>query len=391
MLRLLFCSSLLALVLLPASSRAQSRLPIVPPAEAGMSASKLAGIDGVVEEAIKAGQLPGAVVLVLREGKIVWRKAYGNRRQQPARQAMTVDTVFDLASLTKPIVTATSIMLLLEQGKLQVKDPLYRHLPQFKEGKQRQVTIEHLLLHTSGLVPDNSLRDYQSGKDEAMRRLLQLQPRTIPGERFRYSDVGFMLLGIIVENVSGERLDVFARKHIFQALGMKDTTYNPGKDLVARSAPTEKRQGKWLQGEVHDPRAHLLGGVAGHAGLFSSADDLAVFCQMLLDGGQLQGKRILAPATVRLLTSPRKVPGGLRSLGWDVDTRYSSNRGQLFSTDGFGHTGFTGTSIWVDRPSRTAVIFLSNRVHPDGKGNVIRLRHQVATIVASSLQAPARK
>jgi CubicO group peptidase (beta-lactamase class C family) len=379
--------ALVAFFLVPSFVAAQSVIfPRAAPAEADMSAAKLAGIDRVIHEAIERKQLPGAVVLVLRRGKIVFHKAYGQREHGPKGHMMTEDTVFDLASLTKPVVTATCIMLLLEQGLLRLGDPVSQHVPEFND-KQRKITIRHLLLHTSGLIADNSLKDYQEGKEKAWQNILRLQPVVEPGEKFRYSDMNFILLGKVVENVSGETLDVFARKNIFTPLGMKDTTYNPGAELAARAAPTEKKQGKWLQGEVHDPRANLLGGVAGHAGLFSSAGDLAVFCQMLLDGGKFGDKRILGAETVRLLTKAQPVPGGLRTPGWDVDTSYSANRGELFGTEGFGHTGFTGTSLWLDPPSGTAVIFLSNRVHPDGKGNVTRLRNQVATIVAASIES----
>jgi CubicO group peptidase (beta-lactamase class C family) len=375
-----------AFFLLPAAALAQApALPRAAAAEVGMSAARLAGIDRVVNEAIERKQMPGAVVLVLRHGKIVFHKAYGQRG--PKGHMMTEDTVFDLASLTKPVVTATCIMLLLEQGRLRLGDAVSLHVPGFNDDKQRKITIRHLLLHTSGLIPDNALKDYQEGKVKAWQNILRLQPLAEPGETFRYSDMNFILLGKIVENISGDTLDGFAHKNIFEPLGMKDTGYQPGAKLAERAAPTEKRNGKWLQGEVHDPRAHLLGGVAGHAGLFSSAGDLALFCQMLLDGGKLRDQRFLSPLAVRLLTKAQPVPGGLRALGWDVDTSFSSNRGELFGTEGFGHTGFTGTSLWLDPPSGTAVIFLSNRVHPDGKGNVTRVRNQVATIVAGSIES----
>ncbi len=348
-------------------------------------AAKLQQIDGVVAEAIEQGRLPGAVVLVVHQGKIVFRKAYGLRSKQPAEVRMTVDTVFDLASLTKPIATATSIMVLVEQGKFRLSDRVARHLEDFGQGGKERITVEQLLLHTSGLIADNPVGDYKDGRKKALERMCRLQPLTEPGVKFLYSDVNFILLGELVERISGESLDVFARKHVFEPLGMRETTFRPEKALAERAAPTEKRDGRWMRGEVHDPRAYLLGGVAGHAGLFSTADDLAVFAQMILNQGSYAGQRILRPATVRLMTTPRPVPGGLRALGWDVRTRFSSNRGDGFSADSFGHTGFTGTSIWIDPSSQTAVIFLSNRVHPDGKGQINRLRGRVASLVAAGI------
>ena len=301
---------------------------------------------------------------------------------------MTVDTLFDLASLTKPLATATSVMILLEQGKLKLLDRVARHLPDFGQNGKDAITIEHLLLHTSGLLADNPLEDYRDGRKKALERIYRLRPRAEPGQQFLYSDVGFIVLGELVERLSGEALDVFARKHIFAPLGLRETTFRPGKRLAERAAPTQKRGEHWMRGEVHDPRAYLLGGVAGHAGLFSTADEVAIFAQMILKGGSYGGQRILKPETVRLMTTPRPIPGGQRALGWDVRTRFSSNRGEGFSKHGFGHTGFTGTSIWIDPDNQMAVIFLSNRVHPDGKGQINRLRGRVASLAAASILKP---
>ncbi len=351
-----------------------------------------ARIDEVVNQALKRGDCPGAVVLVAHKGQVVYRKAFGLRAKQPAETPMTLDTIFDLASLTKPIATASSILLLVEQGKLSVTDRVAKHLPEFAAHGKEKITVEQLLLHTSGLLADNPVADYRDGRAKALERICQLPTQNEPGSRFVYSDVNYIVLGELVEKLGGMPLDQFAAKHIFTPLGMKETGYRPAEKLRERCAPTEKRDGKWLVGEVHDPRAALLGGVAGHAGLFGSADDLAVFAQMLLDGGSYKGTRVLAPATVKLLTTPRPVPlaggkSGLRTYGWDVQTPYSANRGELFSaTRSFGHTGFTGTSLWIDPDSQTVVVFLSNRVHPEGKGNVTRVRGQVATIAARAVQ-----
>jgi uncharacterized protein YbbC (DUF1343 family)/CubicO group peptidase (beta-lactamase class C family) len=372
-----------------AGAETSTRLPAAKPAEVGLDAAKLDQIDAAVQSSIDKGQLPGAVVVVVRQGKIVFRKAYGLRAKQPAEVRMTVDTVFDLASLTKPIATAPSVMMLLEQGKLKLSDRVNRHLPDFGQNGKDQITIEHLLLHTSGLLADNPLEDYRDGRKKALERIYHLRPLAEPGRQFRYSDVNFIVLGALVERLSGEALDVFAHQYLFAPLGLRDTTFRPGKELAKRAAPTEKRGEHWMRGEVHDPRAYLLGGVAGHAGLFSTADEVAVFAQMILNGGSLGGQRILKPETVRLMTTSRPVPGGRRALGWDVRTRFSSNRGEGFSDHSFGHTGFTGTSIWIDPDNQMAVIFLSNRVHPDGKGQISRLRGRVATLAAASIVKPS--
>lgn len=347
-------------------------------------------IDAAVHAAIGRGELPGAVVLVLHENDIVYRKAFGNRALVPVKTLMTVTTVFDLASLTKPIVTATAIMLLIEEGKLNVKDRLCQHLPAFRRKETEDITIEQLLLHTSGFIADNPIAHFTGGPTRAVERLHALDPIAAPGTKFTYSDVGYLLLGEVVEKVGGLPLDEFARRRIFAPLGMKETTYRPKGDLKVRAAPTEQRNGAWIQGEVHDPRAYLLGGVAGHAGLFSTAHDLAVYARMVLSGGKHEDRTFLREETVRLMTAPRQVPGkkesGLRTYGWDMLTSFSANRGEAFPKGiSFGHTGFTGTSIWLDPQSRTAVIFLSNRLHPDGKGNVIKLRGQVATIAARAV------
>jgi uncharacterized protein YbbC (DUF1343 family) len=388
---LTFAFGLCSLAPVLAAEEKSTRLSDAAPAEVGLDAVKLGQIDGVVRQAIEQGSLPGAVVLVVHRRKVAFRKAYGLRSKQPAEVRMTDDTVFDLASLTKPVATATSIMILIEEGKLRLTDRVSQHLPDFAPNGKDRLTIEHLLLHTSGLIADNPVSDYADGRARAMERINQLKPLAEPGAQFIYSDVNYIVLGELVERLSGEKLDVFARKHIFEPLGLRETTFRPGSALAERAAPTEKRGDHWMRGEVHDPRASLLGGVAGHAGLFSTADDLAVFAQMILNHGTYRGQRILHPQTVRLMTTPRDVPGGRRALGWDVQTRFSSNKGDGFSAASFGHTGFTGTSIWIDPPSQTAVIFLSNRVHPEAKTNVNRLRGRVASLVAASIvDAPTR-
>jgi uncharacterized protein YbbC (DUF1343 family)/CubicO group peptidase (beta-lactamase class C family) len=370
----------------------------------GVSSQRLAAIDTAVNAEIAQHHLPGAVVLVARKGTIVWRKAYGARALEPVGEAMTTDTVFDLASLTKVVATATSIMILIERGKVRLSDPLSKYIPEIKGEGRDNITIELLLTHRAGYAPDFDLKQRWSGYDEAMKRLTYEPLRNPPGAKFVYSDIGYIALGEVVHRASGLPLDEFARRNIFEPLGMRNTGFRPNTRLRARTAPTEKRRGqlsylgdtpanpepeedKWLRGEVHDPTSWRMGGVAGHAGLFSNADDLALYCQMILNGGSYAGARILSPLTVTEMTRPRLVSEGgwTRGLGWDIDTSFSENRGDFFPRGSFGHTGFTGTSLWIDPASRMFVIFLSNRVHPDGKGDVGPLRGRVASIAAGAV------
>jgi uncharacterized protein YbbC (DUF1343 family)/CubicO group peptidase (beta-lactamase class C family) len=371
---------------------------------AQVSAARLSQMDAVIAEAIANKKLPGAVVLVGRKGRIVWLKAYGDRAVEPVREPMTADTIFDLASLTKVVATTTSIMILVERGKLRLSDPVSTHIPELKgEGRDR-ITIEQLLTHVAGYAPDFDLRERWTGYDEAIKRLIKEPLRNPPGTRFTYSDIGFITLGEVVARAGGMPLDQFAQKNIFGPLRMVNTGFRPSPSLKARIAPTERRRGQmsylgdsgtdagsegelWLRGEVHDPTSYRMNGVAGHAGLFSTANDLAIYCQMILNGGTYRGVRILAPLTVAEMTRPRVVAsnGATRGLGWDMNTTFSTNRGDLFPLGSFGHTGFTGTSMWIDPASEMFVVFLSNRVHPDGQGDVGPLRGRVASIVAASV------
>ncbi|HSE62220.1 MAG TPA: serine hydrolase [Thermoanaerobaculia bacterium] len=388
----------------------QERSPRQTQSDAGFSAARLARIDAAVGEAIARGDLPGAVVLVGRRDRIVFRRAYGDRAVVPSREPMTLDTVFDVASLTKPVATATSVMVLVEQGRLALLDPVARHLPEFAAGggDREKVTVEQLLTHRAGFLPDDPLDLYTGTPEEIFLRKYALPLESPPGVRFRYSDVGYEVLGELVRRVSGSPLDQFAAREIFRPLGMKDSHFRPlsaarflGERMtltdsswppLARIAPTERRDDRWLRGEVHDPRAHALGGVAGHAGVFSTADDLSRWCRMILAGGRLGSARILSPLAIDAMTRPRFLgDGDLRALAFDVATSYSRNRGDLFPPGSFGHTGFTGTSVWLDPSSGAYVVFLSNRVHPDGKGDVTRLRGLVATIAAAALTDDTRK
>ncbi|HEY0079971.1 MAG TPA: exo-beta-N-acetylmuramidase NamZ domain-containing protein [Pyrinomonadaceae bacterium] len=398
-----FIASTLFVFLLAVQVAAQS-LPLAAPASVGLSAERLSRIDEAMRESIERREVGGAVVLVGRRGRVVWRKAYGSRAVVPAREAMTVDTIFDLASLTKVLATATSVMILVERGRLRLADPVVRYIPELAgEGRER-ITVEHLLTHRAGYAPDFDLRERWTGYEEALKRLYTERLKHAPGTRFVYSDIGLIALGEVVRRASGEPLDTFARKNIFEPLRMRETTFNPSPTLSARIAPTETRsamltylggQGasageegeRMMRGEVHDPTANRMGGVAGHAGLFSTADDLALYCQMILGGGQLGGVRILSPMGVAAMTKPRAVSetGEARGLGWDIASTFSTNRGDLYPAGSFGHTGFTGTSVWLDPATETFVVFLSNRVHPEGKGDVSALRGRIASIVAASV------
>ena len=355
-----------------------------PPASEGDVDNSLAReIREVVEAAISEEKLPGCVVLVSADGNVIHREAYGNRRIEPAREPMTVDTVFDLASLTKPIATATSVMILVEREKLRLDDPVARHLPEFAAHGKDAITIEHLLLHTGGLIADNPLADYDDGRKKAIERIYGLKPLAPPGEKFIYSDVGFIVLGLLVEKVGGKPLDEFAQENIFEPLEIKETMFRPGEELRQRAAPADKRDGEWIVGEVHDPRAWRLGKVAGHAGLFSTVDDLAKYARVMLNRGGREDPRLLIEETWQQMTQPRDVAGrGLRGLGWDMKTGYSTNGGKKLSAAAFGHGGFTGTALWIDPKKDLFVIFLSNRLHPNGKGSVNPLAGRIADIVA---------
>src|SRR5262245_15099158 len=385
------------LLMLTMAARTFAQLPAAAPSAVGMSQTQLSHIDEAIAAEIMKKQLPGAVVLVGRQGKVVWRHAYGNRTLEPQNEPMTLDTIFDLASLTKVVATATSVMILVERGQVRLGDPVARYIPEFAEMGKRNITVEQLMTHRSGFPPDNDIKDYEQGPAKAFENIWRLAPTSEVGSRFIYSDVNYIVLAELIRRVSGKPLDEFSAENIFRPLGMKDTGFKPPARLQPRIAPTEKREDHWMRGEVHDPRAYLLGGVAGHAGLFSTADDLAIYCQMILDHGQYRGARVLSPMGVTRMTEARASggnasDGNARGLGWDVMTGYSSNRGDLFPSGSFGHTGFTGTSIWIDPASETFVVFLSNRVHPriDPKqpADVNSLRGRVASIVAGSIISP---
>jgi len=365
----------------------------------GVDLKKFEAIEALVREDIAQKRLPGAVVLVGVGDRVVYQKAIGDRALVPSREPMTLDTIFDLASLTKVVATTTSVMLLIEQGKIRLNDRVFTFIPGFERYGKADITVRHLLSHVSGLRPDVDLGDAWTGLDTAIQLAIEEVPTAPPGTRFVYSDINFFLLGDIVRRVSGQPLNQFAREHIFLPLGMTDTMFNPPTLLQPRIAPTESCTDfgwpcegpsmKMLRGTVHDPTARRMNGVAGHAGLFGTAADLAVFCRMLLAGGAYRGTRVLAPLAVAKMTTPATSgeERNVRALGWDMDSAFSSNRGELLPLGSFGHTGFTGTSLWIDPQTRMFVVFLSSRLHPDGKGDVTPLRARIATVAASAIQS----
>ncbi|MEO8099524.1 MAG: exo-beta-N-acetylmuramidase NamZ domain-containing protein [Acidobacteriota bacterium] len=347
-----------------------------------------AALDSITEQAIKDGYIPGAVLLVGHEGKIVFRKAYGSRALVPQHEAATVDTIYDAASLTKVIATTPAMMKLVEQGKVRLGDPVTAYLPEFQGGAS-EITVRDLMTHFSGLRPDLDLEPVWSGYETGIHKALIDKPADPPGAKFVYSDINFELLGEIVHRVSGKTLDVFVREQIYQPLGMRDTMYLPPATLLSRIAPTEidATTGKPLHGVVHDPTARYMGGVAGHAGVFTTADDLAVYAQMMLGLGERGGVRIFAPLTVQRFTSPATPPGQpvLRGLGWDIDSPYSSNRGEIYPLGGYGHTGFTGPSLWIDPSTQSFVVIMTNRNHPKGGRSINSWRSKVASVVAAAV------
>ncbi len=345
-----------------------------------------AAIDAAVAEAIASQSLPGGVVLVGRHDRVIFRRAYGFRELAPDREPTTVDTVFDLASLTKPIATATSIMVLVERGAIGLDDPLIKYVRECDREGKRAITLRHLLLHVSGLPADIAKEDFAHGRAEAIHRICSTSLRAPPGATSIYSDLGFILLEEVVRRVTQRELSVFAEEAIFGPLGMRDTGFLPGDALRQRVAWTEFVDGEWRAGVVHDPRAYLLGGVAGHAGLFSTVDDLALYARAILGGGEVDGKRLLSPRSVATMIAPHDVPGSIRALGWSVQSQW---RGDGLSPTAIGHFGFTGTALWIDPDKDVFVIVLTNRVHPDGKGDSKPLVVRINTLVAQAIGPPA--
>ena len=338
-------------------------------------------MDAAIEQAIGMGKCPGGVLWLESRG-VAYPKAFGARAIEPKREAMTEDTIFDAASLTKVVATTPAILLLIERGQIELDAPVSRYWPEFAANGKAAITIRHLMTHTSGLRP--GLGGKGEGREAALEEVCAEKPTAEPGAQFRYSDINFITLGALVQMVTKRPLENFCATEIFERLGMKDTMYLPPAALSERIAPTTRGTER---GVVHDPTARRMGGVAGHAGLFTTAADLARYARMYLREGELDGVRVFQPATVRLMTSvqSRAEVWDWRGLGWDIDSPHAGPRGGRFSLAGFGHTGWTGTSLWIDPPSKTFIIFLANRNHPTEAGSVIALRRVLGTLAAEAL------
>ncbi|HEU4369468.1 MAG TPA: exo-beta-N-acetylmuramidase NamZ domain-containing protein [Methylomirabilota bacterium] len=344
-------------------------------------------VDDVAREAVQSGEIPGVVVLVGRGDDVLFRRAYGWRRLVPDAAPMTVDTIFDIASLTKPLGTTLAMMSLVERGKVRLDAPLGRYLSEFRKPAFTQVTIQRLLTHSAGFPAIPPPGTVTSGAVQTVRALHRLPFDYAPGSGTQYSDVGFILLGEVVRRVSGQPLDRYLDRTVFKPLGLRDTTFNPGRALLGRIAPTEYANGRMLHGEVHDPRARTLGGVAGHAGMFSSAADVARLCRMLVAGGALDKVQIFKPATVRAMWTRTADGSGSRALGWDVSSVFARSMLPFFPPESMIHTGFTGTSVMIDPQTGVYLIVLTNRVHPHGGGaaKIRELRVRVAAAVGATL------
>ena len=371
-------------------------------AEQRFDRARLAAIDRAVDQAVAARKLPGAVFRLEREGA-VYERGYGKTSYEADAVPVSPDTIFDAASLTKVIATAPSVLMLAEEGRLDLDAPLVRYFPECAGGGKDAVTVRHLLSHTSGLPAGLPAKPDWRGDEHAHALACAQQTTHPPGTFFRYSDINYVLLGQLVRRVSGMPLDVFAQRRIFAPLRMRDTGYLPLARMPAAAiAPTQKggpdglhgdlAPGRLLQGVVHDPTVRRMGGVAGSAGVFSSARDIARFARMLLNGGELDGVRVLGKDSVRLLTTVQTPPGidALRGLGMDIDSPYAKRpRGTVFPVGSYGHTGFTGCILWVDPQSSTFYVFLSNRVYPDDRSNVLPLYTELGTLAAQAAASQA--
>jgi CubicO group peptidase (beta-lactamase class C family) len=381
--------------------QASAQLQRVEPGSVGMNAEKLKNADKIIMESIERNEIPGAVLAVVRNGKMAYIKAYGNKQVYPSAAPMTENTVFDMASVSKSMSTAICAMILLEQGKIRLNDNVRTYIPEYKgweneKGRQTDIKIIDILTHTSGLPPyaDVDIVKAKYGapnRDGLIEHIASCKRDFPPKTDFQYSCLNFITLQRIIEKVSRQDLDVFAKENIFDVLDMKHTAYNPSGEILALCAPTEKQaDGSVITGKVHDPLARIMNdGISGNAGVFSNADDIAILAAALLNNGksELNGKRILSPLTVKLMrTVPESVKKFGRTLGWDIYSPYASNNGDLFGLNTFGHTGYTGTSLIIDPDTNTAVILLTNRVHPDDKGSVVRLRALVANAVAGAIE-----
>jgi CubicO group peptidase (beta-lactamase class C family) len=360
--------------------------------QSGVRADLLINIAPIVESSIAAGEYPGAVVLVAHHGHVIYRGVFGNRRIMPTVAPMRFDTLFDVASLTKVIATAPAIMQLVEESRLDLDAPVARYWPDFAKNGKSTITVRELMTHTSGLKPDlPTPEDTIIGATETYHQIENLKPSYPVGSVFVYSDVNFIALGYLVERLTHQTLPQYTQQHIFKVIGMKDTTYLPASKLLDRIAPTEMVRNKLRWGQVNDPTTYSMNGVSGAAGVFSDAADLSLYLQCLLNGGRVAKPKdnyILGPLTVLKMTTTQTLPAQLeaRGLGWDIDSAYA-NRGILFPTSSFGHTGYTGTSVWVDPVTQTWIIILTSRTHPRPAifNKLISDRREIANIVAGSI------
>ena len=349
---------------------------------------RFAAISDIVQREIALHHIPGAVIVVGGPNGVIYREAFGDRVVAPEHERLTPDTIFDLASLTKVVATTTAIMQLAEAKKLSLDDPVVKYWPDFGANGKSAITISQLLTHMSGLRPDLDAKANWQGNDAALARVVGERPVVPPGTRFAYSDINFIVLGELVRRVSGKPLETYATEKIFRPLEMTDTGFRPDSRAQSRIAPTDSPEGRLRWGSVQDPTAYRMGGVAGHAGLFSTADDLARFAEMIVAGGARGGARSLLPATVKTMTEPRLLPGGIeRGLGWDIASDYDSGMAAAFGPASFGHTGYTGTSLWIDAQTRTYLIILTSRLYPNDRGDVSKLRREVAEAVAHDSHA----
>ena len=344
--------------------------------------------DVAVQREIAAGHVPGAVLVIGDHGRVVYRRAFGERTAEPRHEPMTVDTMFDLASLTKVVGTTIAAMQLVEAGKLDLGRPVAAYWPEFAANGKGAITVRQLMIHASGLPAGLDRSTPWQGEPEGLARAAAIAPVNAPGAAFLYSDVDYIVLGNLVQRISGQPLDAYLQAHVFRPLRMTHTMFRPGVGRRANIAPTQRIDGRLFWGEVEDPTTSRMGGVAGQAGLFSTADDLTRFADMLLNGGTLDGRRILKPATVKLMETPVVLPGGAkRALGWDVSSGYSVGMDRAFGPASFGHTGYTGTLLWIDPPSGRFLIALTSRLYPDGTGDVAPLRRELARLIGTQQAA----
>jgi len=360
---------------------------------AGMDPSIIKEASNLIRSAINENAFPGATFLVARKGVIVAHEAYGDAVSTPPEMSrpMKLDTIYDMGSITKPVATATSLMILLERGKITLSDTVSHYVPEYTGGKKEGTTLCDLLTHTSGLPAWKPLYEVCKGREDFLHEICRMDLEYQPGEKVVYSCLGFILLTFILEKVMGENLGSFARREVFLPLGMKDTLFNPPMAMRERIAATErcKWRGRVLIGEVHDENAFGMGGVSGNAGLFSTALDLAIFAQAFLNEGEYGGTRVLSPLSVKLMTENHTEKlNEPRGIGWALKSKRGSSAGDLLSNSSFGHTGFPGDSLWIDPVNELIVVLLTNRVHPTRENDaILRVRSPFHNIIASSIVA----